>query len=365
MTLLPRLKSSLLFSSSAAAAVLVCWVLLFAADSSTVVTDELAVTVEEPTAEPLLPPTPPRTNWWSFTGDIMLGRHVETLLRTNGADYVTKYVDTAFATSSGVVINFESAMSEPHTQTPSGAMRFSVASSSLMPLTLLRVTHASLANNHTLDYGGDGYTNAASVLRSHGITPFGHATTLGSTSVTYITQNQQRVAVIGLHTLFRVPTAAEVLALMTEVVAQSDRQVLYVHWGEEYTLVHNTVQERIAAQFVAAGVDLVIGHHPHVTQDIALISGVPVLYSLGNFIFDQYFSVDVEEGYIVDVAFLASSTALQLRPVMSTRSQPRLMDEANRRQFLERLAARSDTALREQIQAGVLVVPAVVLPRTE
>src|SRR5829696_2637022 len=60
--------------------------------------------------------------------------------------------------------------------------------------------------------------------------------------------------------------------------------IAYVHWGENYSTV-TSKQRRLAASFAQAGYDLVIGHHPHVQQEVELIDGMPVIYSLGNFTF--------------------------------------------------------------------------------
>ncbi|HRH30896.1 MAG TPA: CapA family protein [Candidatus Paceibacterota bacterium] len=67
------------------------------------------------------------------------------------------------------------------------------------------------------------------------------------------------------------------------------------HWGEEYQYF-NARQEKLAKSAIDAGADIVIGHHPHVTQDIEIYKGKIIVYSLGNFIFDQYFSPETLEG---------------------------------------------------------------------
>lgn len=67
--------------------------------------------------------------------------------------------------------------------------------------------------------------------------------------------------------------------------------------GEEYQTQSNTYQKKIARTAVAAGADLIVGHHPHVSQEISEIDGVTVAYSLGNFVFDQNFSADTKMLY--------------------------------------------------------------------
>jgi poly-gamma-glutamate capsule biosynthesis protein CapA/YwtB (metallophosphatase superfamily) len=60
--------------------------------------------------------------------------------------------------------------------------------------------------------------------------------------------------------------------------------VAYVHWGQNYVGVTEQ-QRRLAASFARAGYDLVVGHHAHVAQEVEIVGGMPVLYSLGNLVF--------------------------------------------------------------------------------
>lgn len=63
---------------------------------------------------------------------------------------------------------------------------------------------------------------------------------------------------------------------------KADFIIALPHWGEEYKLQHNETQEEWAGWLVRQGADVIIGSHPHVVQDTSHISGVPVIYSLGN-----------------------------------------------------------------------------------
>lgn len=63
-----------------------------------------------------------------------------------------------------------------------------------------------------------------------------------------------------------------------------------VHWWEEYKLIHNNTQEKIAEKLIDCWANLIIWHHPHVIQDIWEYKSVPIIYSLWNFVFDQSWS---------------------------------------------------------------------------
>ena len=74
-----------------------------------------------------------------------------------------------------------------------------------------------------------------------------------------------------------------------------------MHWGEEYTHTPNEKQKEIAAYLASLGVDIVIGHHPHVIQPIDFIGNTMVIYSLGNFITSQKGEIAKHTGLMASV----------------------------------------------------------------
>ena len=82
---------------------------------------------------------------------------------------------------------------------------------------------------------------------------------------------------------------------------RADLVVVSFHFGDEYKTIHNAHQAEIAHAAIDAGADLIIGHHPHVVQDMKQYKGKWIAYSLGNFIFDQYFSEETMRGGALQV----------------------------------------------------------------
>ena len=68
---------------------------------------------------------------------------------------------------------------------------------------------------------------------------------------------------------------------------KADVVIVSLHWGNEYHKKPNRRQKRIAHQLIDAGADLILGHHPHVLQPIEEYQNGIIVYSLGNFVFDQ------------------------------------------------------------------------------
>jgi poly-gamma-glutamate synthesis protein (capsule biosynthesis protein) len=88
-----------------------------------------------------------------------------------------------------------------------------------------------------------------------------------------------------------------------EAKEAADVVIALPHWGPEDVPMPNWSQRDLAQVAVDAGVDLVVGNHTHVVQAIQEISGVPVFYGLGNFVFDQNWDLHHQQGVILLVNF--------------------------------------------------------------
>lgn len=292
-----------------------------------------------------------------FLGDVMLARDVESKMKTFGVDYPfsgTKEV----MNSRYVVGNFESAMSEYHRQTANGAMRFSTSVGSLAGLVNSRVTHLSLANNHTFDYGQSGFDYTANQLELRNIDFFGHPYGLATSSVSFFELEGLDVALIGINSTNGAIDESNLENVISYAGENSNLQIAYVHWGDEYKNLSNTSQQKLARELIDKGVDLVVGHHPHVVQEIESYNDKLIFFSLGNFIFDQYFSEEVQTGLMLRLGISTSKKSgyIDLLPATSldSRAQPRLILEEGKENFLYELAGKSRVTDSGSIHNGVL-----------
>jgi poly-gamma-glutamate synthesis protein (capsule biosynthesis protein) len=131
--------------------------------------------------------------------------------------------------------------------------------------------------------------------------------------------------------------------------------VAMVHGGDEYKLTSNAKQQTLYRGLIDAGVDVVVAHHPHVTEEVELYHGKPIFYSLGNFIFDQYFQKEVEEGLAVKLTLSASEATYELLPIKGNHSQPALMEDEQKAVFLTDVAKRSPTAT-DAVAKGEIII---------
>ncbi len=67
----------------------------------------------------------------------------------------------------------------------------------------------------------------------------------------------------------------------------ADKVVVMMSWGNEYTNHSSAHQQELAHTLIDAGADIIVGSHPHWVQEIEIYKNKPIIYSLGNFIFDQ------------------------------------------------------------------------------
>jgi poly-gamma-glutamate synthesis protein (capsule biosynthesis protein) len=164
----------------------------------------------------------------------------------------------------------------------------------------------SLANNHAYDYGEVSLTDSIDTLNGIGMPFVGAGRNLQEAAApVYFIANDTKIAFISATQIermanpqtkgatdhsagvFRCREIEGLLQAVREARAVSDYVIVYIHWGTESTDVLDSWQLTQAPQIAASGADLIIGAHPHVLQPVAFEGEVPVIYSLGNFLFNS------------------------------------------------------------------------------
>ncbi|MFH1235676.1 MAG: CapA family protein [Parcubacteria group bacterium] len=286
-------------------------------------------------------------------GDIMLGRYVETLIEKNGSRYPFEHVRDMLRGYDMVIANLEGPIVEDAPQTPNGSLVFSFPASATDVLTSAYITHVSLANNHTLNYGAAGYEETAERLKSAGITSYGNPSTIDEAHVYRGNTAGREIILIGFLNLQKIDKSK-----LTELISSYSEESFVIvtpHWGNEYSTTSSLAQQTLAHELIDAGTDVIIGHHPHVVQEIEQYNGNFIFYSLGNAVFDQYFSEETQKGLGVEILLDNQRVEYTLHPLTSERSQLQPMTTDEARTFLEGLSQRSAKAPQDQIIAGTVV----------
>ena len=148
-------------------------------------------------------------------------------------------------------------------------------------LTSGSVEACNLANNHSKDYGIQGYEDTIANVEAAGIKTFGYErTAIWET-------NGVKVGLAGVYELAEgMDCQDDMTAAMQSLKdAGADLVIVSFHWGVEKENYPDETQQTLAHAAIDQGADLVLGHHPHVLQGIEKYQGKYIVYSLGNFCF--------------------------------------------------------------------------------
>ncbi len=252
-----------------------------------------------------------------FVGDIMLNRGVKYMVEKHGEDYTFPFLNIADTLQNADLLfgNLESVISDRGRKIGS-IYSFRANPEAVEGLVFAGFDVLSLANNHAFDYDREAFQQTMEILKENGIAYTGggfnekeaHSPTiislkeelkigfLGYTEFLYpyafAEENRSGVTVLSEENLKRdIEKAKE----------NTDFLVVTFHFGDEYQKEPNEKQKLISRKAIDYGADIVIGHHPHVTQPVEKYNGKYIAYSLGNFVFDQYFSEETMRGFMFEL----------------------------------------------------------------
>ena len=174
----------------------------------------------------------------------------------------------------------------------------------------------AVSNNHAGDYGKEAFMETLAWLDGAGIRAFGGGRDLAAAHAPlWIEKKGLRIAVLGYNE-FK-PRAFEAGAATPGVAWSEDSQVVadiraarasgadivipFMHWGWEREPEPTERQRSLARLMIDAGADLVVGGHAHVTQGAEVYKGRPIVYSLGNFVFDGFELPAARRGWLLRV----------------------------------------------------------------
>ncbi len=156
----------------------------------------------------------------------------------------------------------------------------------------------NIANNHSRDYGKEGFNDTITHLREAGLVVFGEGI-IDVYEVNGITFG------FGGHRGWNLAIKPQVSKEIAELRAQGADIVIFTfHWGEEREHYPNATQKQLAYFSLDSGADMIIGHHPHVLQGVQTYKGKKIVYSLGNFIYGGAKNPPDKDSMIYQTRFL-------------------------------------------------------------
>lgn len=286
-----------------------------------------------------------------FVGDIMLDRDVERLMKKYNFHYPFEKVEHFLK---GVDIVFGN-LEGPIVQNPPDfgySLRFAFLSQTGNSLSFAHFNLLSLANNHTLDMGKKGFEETKKILDKNKINYLGFPLKCDENFF-----EKKGIIFLAFNKVSSLCSDAKIIEIVKKVKKRFPQKFLIVifHWGKEYQLKSSVFQQKLAHQTIDAGADLIVGSHPHVVQEIEKYKGKLIFYSLGNFVFDQYFSKETQEALAVGLEIYPEKLIFRLFPIQIKKSQPCLGSFSFSKKFLEKLALKSSPSLSEKIKKGIII----------
>lgn len=232
-------------------------------------------------------------------GDILLAGKWAPLLRLKGYGHPFDGIRKELVTGDITLANLESPIAEGGQEYSGKKFRFRADPQVAQAIRAAGINLVTLANNHSMDFGGEALVETVRHLRENGIGWIGAGENLSAArKMALYTIKGKKVAFLGYSLTQPVEffagqdrpgTAPGYEKLVTADIASARMQADYVivsfHWGKEATGSVQPYQRRAAHKAIEAGADVIIGHHPHLLQGIERYRNGIIFYSLGNFAF--------------------------------------------------------------------------------
>lgn len=212
----------------------------------------------------------------TFDYDTSLNAYYENY----GADYFLQNVRSIFSADDLTIANFEGTLTDSD-EREDKTFAFKAPASYASILSGSSMEAVNTANNHSHDYGDQGFDDTLAALDDAGIVHFGY----DETAVMDI--KGIKVGMVGIYELYdHLDREQQLKDNIAKVQADGAQLIVVIfHWGNETETVPDSNQTTLGRMAIDLGADLVCGHHPHVLQGIETYKGKNIVYSLGNFCF--------------------------------------------------------------------------------
>ena len=222
---------------------------------------------------------------------------------------------------------------------------------------------ATLANNHVFDYGTEAFIQTRELLYQNGIQNTGAGLSLAEAEKPLLIRaNGIQIGIISFSEGEDLTAATpekpgvfgweidRVIDLVRAIRSDVHAIIVISHGGVEYIPFPPPYLAGAFQRIAEAGADLVIGHHPHVPQGVQIHQGVPICFSLGNFVFFQPTDLLYRKtGYLVKAGVAADGvSAIRIIPYEIGPDRLMRLNSENRRQFFKMMAFLSNPLSRAE-----------------
>ncbi|MFB6319869.1 CapA family protein [Saccharicrinis sp. FJH54] len=297
--------------------------------------------------------------WTSFSqvrfcavGDILLDREVRKVIEDKGIFYPFEGTRRLISQNDIAFFNLECPVANPDEgYAINKRYSFRADPDYINGLAYAGFNVASVANNHTIDYGKPGLLNTMKHLQSASILPVGAGSDQEEAfEPVLIEKNGETFAIFAILDFLLEGTVFNELSvypaygqkerlckLITKYNSVVDNIIISFHWGNENQALPSEKQVELAHAVVDAGADLVLGHHPHVLQSIENYRGKLILYSLGNFVFDNSKNEQKQSAVFQCQFHNGQIMVPELIPVLINNCRPVPAEEKTSEEIIKRL----------------------------
>ncbi len=253
-----------------------------------------------------------------FGGDMMFDRSIRIARAERGEDFLFAPLRELLSGADVVVANLEGPITDNISVSVHSIMGeaknyvFTFPPETAQLLKKEHIDIVNLGNNHILNFHNEGALQTKKYLEAAGVEYFG-SPLAGDERVLYKEWSGHKMAFVN-YNQFILEGKEKAFADIKQARAKADVVVLYTHWGKEYVPALPSIKD-LAHQFIEAGVDVIIGSHPHVVEEKEVYAGKTIYYSLGNLIFDQYHDVATMHGLMVKMTVTAKNHELSFEDI--------------------------------------------------
>lgn len=244
----------------------------------------------------------------AFFGDLMFDRQVAATLST--PQKIQEYFKTFFQNEDtklspsihphrklfgidfvGLNLETPTVNNKKTCQTSGKEVTFCSNSEILTYLKNIGFTMMNVANNHSLDGWTLAHQETIEHIKNNGLNYIGYIRNSTYFEKNYLRRTKIRDVKVARQGFDFTITPRNLFSTYCTTLQKNKKDgyvnMVSVHRGKEYEATHSAEQESLGKQLIDCGADVIIGHHPHVIQDIWRYQGKPIIYSLGNFLFDM------------------------------------------------------------------------------
>lgn len=239
-----------------------------------------------------------------FLGDLMADRYIRQVIEKKGIDYIFSGTQELFKKEDLVVANLEGPITNENSISVNtfpgekNHLHFTFNPFVASALASNNIKLVNIGNNHISNFGQSGFEATKKYLGEARVEYFGDIH--GKNDYIIKNINGTRIGFVN-YNQFSPGSYERALNNIKETRNQADIIIVFTHWGIEYNAKPPEKVKDMAHKFIDEGANLIIGTHPHVVGTIEAYKDKKIYYSLGNFIFDQYFSEETKNGLAVEV----------------------------------------------------------------